>query len=186
MKLSVKPLPLLATLALGFGVATIGHAQDTTPVQKPLSIKLGAFFPTQSNGRDLEGSTAFSAGLDYAFVKTATASPTLPSIYFDYAGGSKHGGHLQTYGLGVAVRQYTNGAPMAGGTSPYVGAGIGAYIADVKNGGGSSSTKTVLGGKVFAGLEFGGGEFVEASYNLIGSNKGSNPSGAGLQLGYRF
>lgn len=187
----VKPLSLIATCSLALGLVAAGHAQTpTAPVQKPLSIKVGANFPTESSARSNEGTTTLSAGLDYAFVKTAEASPTLPSIYLDYAGGNKNGGHVNTYGLGVAVRQYTNGAIGSGGstTAPYIGAGIGAYVVDVRNGsgGGGSSTKTNLGGKVFAGVEFGGGVFVEANYQLIGSNKGVNPSGIGAQLGYRF
>lgn len=188
MKNLVRSLPMLAVLALSMGGITAVHAQDTTAVQKPISIKIGANFPTNSDARDVEGTTTLSAGLDYALTKTTENSPTLPSVYLDYAGGSKNGGHVDTYGLGLAVRQYTDTPSGANerAVSPYVGAGIGAYVVDVKNSGLNSSTKTVLGGKVLAGLEFSGSYFVEANYSLIGSNKGVNPSGFGVQVGARF
>ena len=90
----------LVSIAAGSAQA---QAPATQPVQKPITIKLGAFFPTASSGRDAGGSTEFSAGLDYAFAKTTTTSPILPSVYFDYQGGSKNGGHSDSYGLGVAA-----------------------------------------------------------------------------------
>jgi len=188
VKTWVKSLPIAATFVLGLGAATASHAQTTAEVQKPLSIKVGANFPSNSDARNVEGNTTISAGLDYAFVKTNQYNPTLPSVYFDYAGGSKNGGHVNTYGLGVAVRQYTT-APSGNnerGVSPYIGAGIGAYFNNIKNSSGDSGNNTVFGGKVFGGVEFSGNAFVEANYQFIGASKGVNPSGLGVQVGLRF
>ncbi len=169
-----------------------GNAQivqtPTQPVQKPISVKVGAFFPTQSSGRNQGGSTRISASLDYALIKTAQNNPTLSSIYLDYEGGSKHGGHADTYALGVAVRTYTNTPSAANGSrlSPYVGAGIGAYDVDVKNQNSHSANKVGFGGKVLAGLEFSQAYFVEANYQFVPQQRGVNPSGFGLQVGARF
>ncbi len=188
MKICVKSLPIAATVVLGLSIATASHAQSTVEVQKPFSVKVGANFPSNSDARDVEGSTTISAGMDYAFVKTNEYNPTLPSVYFDYAGGGKNGGHVNTFGLGVAVRQYTT-APSGNnerGVSPYIGAGIGAYVNDIKNRAGHSDTTTVLGGKVFGGVEFSGNAFVEANYQIIGGSNGVNPSGIGVQVGLRF
>ena len=167
------------------------HAQATTTVTNPWSIKLGALFPTNDRATDNGGSAQLSAGLDYAFSKTTGTNPVLPSIYADYDGGSKNGGHVDSYGLGVAVRAYASTPSGANrqAVSPYVGAGIGIYNTNAKNNTSfftRSGNNTSAGGKVFAGLEFTGNYFVEVNYQWLPSEVGINPDGVGVQLGARF
>lgn len=176
--------------ALIGGVLTIiatgaqAQAPATQPVQKPITIKLGAYFPTASSGRAVGGNTEFSVGVDYAFAKTSTTkSPILPSIYFDYQGDNHNGGHSDSYGLGVAARYYTK-TPGAS-VSPYFGAGIGIYDESLKRNGGGSSSNANLGAKLLAGVEF-SSALVEINYQLLPKHAGVNPDGLGLQVGYRF
>ncbi len=167
-------------------IAAVGaqaQAPATKPVQKPITIKLGAYFPTASSGRNAGGSTEFSVGLDYAFAKTNTTSPILPSIYFDYQGGNKNGGHSDSYGLGVAARYYTS-TPGAS-VSPYFGAGVGIYDESLKRNGGGSSSNANIGAKLLAGVEF-SSALVEVNYQFLPKHNGVNPDGFGLQVGYRF
>ena len=172
--------------ALGL-LCVAGSAQAqvpaTQPVQKPITIKLGAYFPTASSGRDAGGNTEFSAGVDYAFAKTSVGKPILPSVYFDYQGGNHNGGHSDSYGLGVAARYYTS-VPGAS-VSPYFGAGIGIYDESLKRNGGGSSSNANLGAKLMAGVEF-SSALVELNYQFLPKHNGVNPDGLGLQVGYRF
>ena len=186
--------------ALGAASAQTG---TTEPVQKPTTVKLGILLPADATGRHYAGSPALSAGVDYAFEKTADTNPTLPSIYLDYNGGSGNGGHIYTYGAGLAVRTY--GSAPSGATaqkvSPYFGAGLGVYYIDARNtyettsGSGESAvtttshtsgTSTGFGGKVFGGLEFSQSFLVELNYQWLPGRFGINPSGLGLQGGVRF
>jgi len=188
MKRKTLPGMLVGGLILCAGVA---QAQTTVPVQHPLSIKVGALFPSNSDATHNAGTADISAGVDYAFGKTTQENPALPSIYADYNGGSHNGGHVNTYGVGVAVRGYANkpGAANSSGVSPYIGAGVGVYHSDIKNTRPAvavSGSTTSVGGKVFAGLEFSQNYFIEANYQFLPSKVGVNPSGVGLQIGARF
>jgi hypothetical protein len=170
---------LLTTVA---GVAMAAPA--TAPVSEPTTIKVGAFFPTNGNDSNAAGATQITAGIDYAITKTTQTNPTIPSVYFDYQGGSRNGGHEDTYALGVAVRGESFSSS---GTNPYIGVGIGAYDVDAKKGNNGTDKNNVdFGGKIFAGLEFKGGFLVEANYQILPSEDGINPSGFGAQVGYRF
>ncbi|HEX5323609.1 MAG TPA: hypothetical protein VFW40_07470 [Capsulimonadaceae bacterium] len=178
-----------ASLLLCIGVAA--QAQTTVPVQHPLSVKVGALFPTNSAATHSGGSAQISAGLDYAFGKTTQENPALPSIYLDYNGGSHDGGHVNTYGAGIAVRGYGSkpGAATTSGVSPYFGAGVGVYHSDIKNTRDAvvqSGSTTSIGGKIFAGVEFSQNYFIEANYQFLPSKAGVNPSGVGVQIGARF
>lgn len=181
MKKFVLPLALGA-LVLG---AMVGAKAD--PVQKPWSVQVGASWPGNGQAKHDEGSTVVNAGLDYAIAKTGTSAPALPSIYFDYAGGSDHGGSLNSYGVGVAVRAYgTNPAGNTSiGMSPYYGAGVGAYWTQDKDNG-TSKTDANIGGKIFAGLEFSGSYFVQVGYDWLPKSQGADPSNLGVDVGLRF
>ena len=128
------------------GLGTGAAAQSDAPAAKPITIKLGAFFPSGSKLRDGISDTWFSAGAEYAFqpsASSATASSLVPLAYVDYAGINRHGVNADYVGVGPGVRYYLTPA----GTStlnPYVGAGIGAYFLH-DSGFGSSDNKTQFG-----------------------------------------
>lgn len=184
---------ILAHILAGALLLTLaGAAQaQTAASQNNISLKIGGFFPSNSSATHNGGSTQLSAGIDYAVPATGNnATTSLPSVYFDYNGGSKDGGHVDTYGLGLAIRtQPTLGPASKLGLAPYVGIGVGYYEVQVKNTDVSpteSGNNGTFGGKVFAGLDLTQSLFVEANYQLISSEKGVNPSGFGVQLGARF
>ena len=189
MKDNQLKLSALFGAALG-GVFVCGmqsaQAQTATlPVQKPVTIKLGGFFPTSSSGRDAGGSGQVSAGLDYALTKTTSDNPLLPSVYFDYQGGNRHGGRADSYGLGVAARYYV-GTPALAQVSPYVGAGVGVYDEDLKRNGNDGGNTVNVGAKIFGGVEFSQSFLVEINYQFLPKHNGINPDGFGAQIGYRF
>lgn len=174
---------VLLALTLFAAMRTAASAQTFTPnVQDPYSIKLGMFFPSNGDARSAGGSTQFSAGLDYALAKTTSDTPALPSVYFDYEGGASNG-HIDSFGLGAAIRTLTTSADNR--FTPYVGAGAGVYYED-GNHNGNSDTNVGIGAKVFVGENIGQGLFVEGNYQFLPSTAGINPSGFGVQLGYRF
>lgn len=185
-----NPLKLNALLGgvLIAGLLVPGaHAQTPAvlPVQKPITLKLGVYIPTSSSGRDAGGNGQFSLGADYALAKTVAANPLLPSVYFDYEGGSRHGGRANIYGLGVAARYYS-GRPALARVSPYLGIGLGVYDADLRRSGQGGGNTVSIGGKVLAGVEFSQSFLVEANYQFLPKHNGINPDGLGVQLGYRF
>ena len=189
MKANQLKLSALFGAALGgvfvYGMQSAQAQSATVPVQKPVTIKLGGFFPTSSSGRDAGGSSQFSAGLDYALVKTTSSNPLLPSVYFDYQGGSRNGGHTDSYGLGIAARDYV-GSPALAQVSPYVGAGVGVYDEQLKRGGTNSKNTVNVGAKLLAGVEFSQSFLVEVNYQFLPKHNGVNPDGFGAQIGYRF
>jgi hypothetical protein len=183
---AIAALAFVTLMAVSAGAQVLN--QPTQAVANPLSVKVGAFWPSSGTASHSGGKNQISAGLDYAVSKTSSSNPSLPSVYFDYEGGTANSGHLDTYGLGVAIRSYSNtpGAVKSSTGSPYVGAGIGAYDQSGKQDNKNSVSKINLGGKVFVGDEFTGGFFVEANYQILSSIAGMNPSGVGLQVGMRF
>ena len=190
---------LLAVLA-----PSMASAQD---VQKPVTLKLGAFFPANSDVKRAVGNTWFSAGLEYAFPKPAavTNSPLsalTPLIYVDYTGKSKDidGGTVdaRTVNVGVGVKYY---APAAAGTvtttHPYIGAGIAAAVVHAKSSQTftdgeaivtSSVTKdqTNFGFKINGGVEFAQNYLVDVAYWNSGKVQGTHLDGYAVSLGYKF
>ena len=177
-------------LILALAVATIAAttaAVKADPVEKPWTVKLGAGWPTQGQAKNDGGSTEFAAGVDYAPEKTTANNPALGSVYADYIGGTKSGGHLYSYGIGVAAKAYgtTPSGNTQTGASPYYGAGVGIYHTDDKDAG-VSSNRTNLGAKLFAGLEFSGNYLVEVGYHFLPKANGADPSAFIASVGLRF
>lgn len=165
-----------ATAAVSF--ASVAHADTATPAT-PTSIRLGAFFPSNGSDKTLGGKTQIAVGIGYALPTTVSSGQAALGVYFDYNGGNKNGGKVQVLGLGVDART------IAVGTAPYFGAGLGVYSAKV-NDTLTSSTKTGIGGKVFAGVNFSPTFFGEVDYRLTPKTNGVETSGFVAQVGTRF
>jgi hypothetical protein len=160
-----------AVVVASVGLTSGAHAQSdksTVRVEKPIRVKLGAYFTMGDNS-----DTLFSAGASYDFGKTKATNPLVYSAYADYY--TKDGSSL--WGLGGSVRGYFT--PAVSATRVYGGLGLGAYIFDPDGG----STKTNFGGKLFAGVEFNQGFFGEIDYTYPGD---SDADGIGASIGFRF
>lgn len=178
-----KLINLVTVAGLALVAAASAHAQVPS-VLGTGDIKLGIFNPSGSNGKTYMGSTVFSAGLDY----TPPGIPGVqrPTIYGDYEGGTKNGGHVDTIGLGVATKWSPPVVGQLTKITPYAGIGVGGYWLNITNGATSQSGKSItVGGKVFAGLNF-DKYLIEANYQLLPSEHGVNPSGFGVQVGMQF
>lgn len=160
MKKTMAVILLGTTLS---GISVGAQAQDTAaPVQKPISIKLGVFLPSNGNIKAALGKTWFSAGAEYAFNKQGNTQNIMPLAYVDYAGAKKNGIDANFIGVGPGVRYYTS-PPGTSTTTPYLGAGVGAYFIHA-SGGGDSTNNTRFGGKVNIGIEFQQMYLLEANY----------------------
>ncbi len=176
---------LVGASVIGLG-APRAHAQvsdDTLKVQKPFTVKVGAFFPSDGDVRDAVGNTFLNLGVSYDFAKTQAVNPTVFGVYVDYFAKSDDGIRLNVFAIGPQAKFYFSPATEA--QKFYGGVGVGYYSVNAR-GGGASETKGRIGGKLMLGYEFAGGVLAEADYNFIGDVEGVNSSGAGLRLGYRF
>ncbi len=173
-------------LALGglLGTGASAQAEYAPVVVKPLTLKLGAFFPGNGTLKKAVGNTWFSAGADYAFSKLGDQQNLMPLAYIDYGGANKHGLTVNYVGIGPGARYYLT-APGASTTAPYIGGGIGGYFLRA-SGNGSSINKTKFGFKVNAGVELQQTYLVEVNYTNAGSESGTRFDGVGLQVGARF
>ncbi|BDI31850.1 hypothetical protein CCAX7_39010 [Capsulimonas corticalis] len=181
----MKKTMIVSTIALLASVlgTSAAQAQDA-PVQKPLSIKIGGYFPSGGDARTL-GNTWLHVGGDYAFGKTDTASPLLKLGYVDYSGKEKDGVRGQYIGVGLGVRAYANKATNTT-VSPFYGAGLGVYFEQAK-GGGQTKNTTGVGLKASVGVELNQGAFIEGGYTYLPQKvSDTDLSGFSADLGYRF
>ena len=183
----MKKTMIVSTVALLVSVlgTSAAQAQSTdAPVQKPISLKVGGFFPSSGDARQL-GDTWLHVGADYSFGKSESDSPLLKLAYVDYAGKKKDGVTGQFVGVGLGVRSYAN-KTMTSTYSPYYGAGIGVYFEQGK-GGGETKNQTGVGLKASLGLEMNQGAFIEAGYTYLPQKiEHTDLSGFTADIGYRF
>ena len=170
-------------LAALFSVSAAANAQSED-VQKPVTIKLGVFLPSNGTIKNATNDAFFAVGAELALSKTTAQDPTIPLIYADYNGDSKNGAHLYDTGVGVGVKQYLGSGPNSS-TVPYVGAGVGAYFDQAKDSS-FSENKTNLGYKLDVGLEFSHAALFEVDYQDGGSLHGIRANGVDILVGYRF
>jgi hypothetical protein len=184
-KLALLIVPLAAML-----LPAIARA-DSSQIA---SIQVGAGTALSSSARDNAGSTDLYAGASLNLSNTSTlfVLPGTQGIDFDYDYSSGHGGHLEAYGLTYSNRISLVpkvAQALTAHVVPYVGFGIGAFEDNVGkkvNGATQSDTKTNFGGKVMAGVNFGGGPFLEASYIISGESEGVRTDSLNLALGLHF
>ena len=176
-----KFLPIFATLALALtlGAQHAAASTVTTPSStNAMELRLGAFFPGSSGDKFFGGETQLTAGLDYRLSTSYGSAPSATNAYFDYMGGARNAGYVHSGGLGLDVRSMTGTA--------FVGAGLGLYNTAVRLGDGFSSNRTGPGGKIFAGVQMGGGSSLQLDYHIMPSAAGVNPSGLGLEVGFHL
>lgn len=145
--------------------------------QNELAIRLGALFPSSSSAQAFGGQTQLALGLDYNLGITP-GSLGATNAYFDYMSGSKNSGYVHSGGLGLEYRTLGVG---------YVGAGLGIYNTAVRTADGlRSGSSTGGGGKVFFGYDLGNRASLQLDYHFLPHTLGVNPSGLGVQLGFRI
>ncbi|GAB4456781.1 MAG: hypothetical protein OHK0029_15370 [Armatimonadaceae bacterium] len=190
-----------ALLAAGV-VGTAGSAAQAQATDKPLSLRLGGFLPSDEDTQDALGTNFLSWGVGYDLKRFNSFLPGVVEAYFDFYKRPKNTadfGRVEALvlGLGLATRfEY-----QADGYKPYVGAGAGLYssyfsqtLPPGTNGSATplvdSARRVSLGGKFLIGAELDNGIFGEAEYNFVPhpSVFGSDISLSGFQLrlGYRF
>lgn len=169
-----------ATVALCLLSATgVSHAQSTGLI--PVRAKIGAFFP-QGSGKDVGGSTAFNLEADVAVPNLGLGRTFLTA---GYQQGSRNGGKLRVIPITIG-RMFSPPNPAQSLTgNVYFGAGLGPYFVRV-SGGGSSESKTTIGGFGVVGYQFPKPYFVEAKYHIAGKVSGINPGGFALLVGRHF
>jgi hypothetical protein len=174
-----KIFATFAGLVIASAVTIAQASASTLPIPSPsaLQFNIGALFPGSGDARFVGGQTQLSAGLDYTLASTGSVVPTSTSAFFDYLSGARNSGYVRSGGLGLALQ--TRGPA-------YFGGGLGLYNTSVRTADGMSGNVTGGGGKVFAGFNLGGGSSVQLDYHLLPSSMGVNPSGMGLEIGFRL
>lgn len=202
------PALLIAPLALA--LAAPAHAQNAA---KAITVEIGPNYAMNSDVRDATQDIGIHVGLGYRLpVKTVNPDhPSWTTVGVMYNQNSKHGNKLDVLGL-TAEQRYSVAKP--GSTSsvrPYVGIGVGVYrvhakagdyeppvssgLEDVVAGRGQGSsegdyddseTKTRIGGRLMAGLEFSNAYYAELAYNLTGKIEDVRSDSLTLSVGARF
>ena len=158
---------------------------DGAKQNRPISLRVGAYFPTSSRARRDVGQTLPSVGVDYALHQESATSSTFISL--DYIDRSSAGNELRivplTYGLHYI--QDTNAK-----NATYVGFGVGAYFTNITvtndTGSHDSHSDVLYGGFVNAGVNIGATSFLDLRYHFTTTSGSVNPGGAQLSVGFRF
>jgi hypothetical protein len=175
--MSKNPIFAALVAALPFACSLAARA-DVLP---PISVSAGVQLPTQGSARTIAGSTQTDFGLAYDF-GPAIVLPIRAFLAADYAAGSRSGGRLDDYGVGIGVRLTT---PL------YAGASVSYYSLSntLPGSNGSSATTTWQGsgsdlfvGERLFGLPGGVNVNLEANYKILPSYQGVNPDAFGVDL----
>ena len=199
----MKSLLAGAAIALVSIAPTIAHAQNPVStaaglvglkVKKPIRLQLGGYFPTDSSLKNGVSKEFTRYGASYDVFKSPVLVPFILSGYVDGIlskekkfGSPEKKNAFSMVGVGVQVRQYFN-APLLP-ISFYTGLAAGPYFVHAKFAD-ESFSKTVFGGKVFAGVELAQTFYGVVDYTYLSKvsvGKGDyKPSGFGASLGVRF
>jgi hypothetical protein len=190
----------VAALAVTALVMTLGGSANaqSTKVENPFRVKVGAFFPVDSDTQDALGSNFISFGLGYDFRQVYTFRPTTLGFYADgfhrTRSTSAARSESTVLSLGLESRFALWNEPPSRDFNPYAGAGIGVYYTrfkqELSTGPVQSATRTSVGGKFFIGTEAWGNWLAEAQFDFVphpsvfGEDQDLN--GWQLRLGYRF
>lgn len=196
-RMPVALVGMMAATAV-LGLASGAQAQTGNRSLDPFRIKVGGYFPYDTQARRDIGGNFISYGVGYDIRRFGSFLPATLEAYFDYferdrgESGDRRGARL--YGGGLAVRYLLDPNPGPNPLFyPYAGAGVGLYSARASrsaDGFSQRRDRTSLGGKFLLGTEIRNGIFGEAEYNFVPhpSVFGNDVelSGFQLRLGYRF
>lgn len=170
---------------------------QSSSIREPFRIKVGGFLPYDTDTKDALGTNFLSLGVGYDLKKTYGFLPTVVEAYFDWYKRPKNTidfGRVEAFvfGGGLAARFLITENDRT--YTPYFGAGVGLYSANVSQdtGSGSDSAQRItVGGKFLIGAELKKHPFFgELEYNFLPhpSIFGSDVALSGYQLrvGYRF
>ncbi len=145
----------------------------------PLSVSLGAQFPSQGNAQKAGGDVQTDFGVNYDVIN-APVVPIQASFTFDASQGSHGNGMLDVLGFGLAGRLTT---PL------YAGAGLSVYNVNARPDtvNAPNTTSLGIGPNFFAGDRFlslpGGINFsLQATYKKVPQVNGIDPSSFGIGL----
>ena len=176
-----------ALVPLTFGVrpAAAQTPSDTKP-PSILTVRGGAYFPSNTRVKNTTGTTWYGGGLDYHFQQKPGISRTVLSV--DYIQRSSGGNQIRI--IPVTVGQFTiSGSPEAK-YHPYYGVGAGAYFVHqtIPNDVGIVETNnvTAFGGYVAAGIEFKDNLLLEARYHILNKVGSATSSGLQVMAGFRL
>ena len=157
---------LSAVLVLWSATATAVHAQ-TQFIPKP-RLKIGAFFPSDSNLKDATSSTWIKVGADIGIPIVGLRA----GIDYAFDGSNRI--------VPITITQIFQPSAVVVKSPVYGGIGIGMWNAHIA---GESATRFGLRGVV--GVEF-AGYLAEANYDLVGSVSGRRMDGLSLMVGKKF
>ena len=181
MNRSWKSIAALSVLAIGAGLAAQPAAAQGTGIV-PVRVKVGLMLPQDSDTKDFAGSRLLNGEVDVSLPNLGAGKYILTA---GYAQGSRGGGKLRVIPVTVA-RVFGPPNPLSGVTgNVYFGLGAGAYFLRA-SGGGTSESKTRLGGFGLIGYQLPNPYFIEAKYHVAGSVNGISPNGLAIMVGRHF
>jgi hypothetical protein len=174
----MKMVALSATVCVG--AMAPAHAQNTGLI--PVRAKIGVVYPTNSDTRNLTGSTHLGGEVDVALPRLLGGRYMVSAGLFQ---GSDSGNKLRMIPVTVG-RFFQPPNPVGSLTgNVYAGAGVGAYFLRGQVGA-TSDSKVTIGGYGTVGYQFPNPYFVEAKYHLVGKVNGLRPGGLAVMVGRHF
>ena len=144
----------------------------------------GVYLPSNGKTRDRFGGSWVSYGVGFGSVRRADNKGR---IVFDFSILTESRGDNRAFIAPIGVGYYRALAP-PGPVTPYVGASVNLYLADLRSRRDdvSSGVRAGGGGSLLLGTTVGERGYVEARYRAISRIKGFDFSGLGLTAGLRF
>ena len=166
---TITRMVMVSVLATSVALSLAGSAHGQAQDQKKIMVQVGGGYLLNSDARAATSTTAVHAGLGY-IVPAAGQGVTSgsSSIDLDYNQNTGHGNKLSAIGLYIAQRMpVSQNKTSKGGLNPYFGGAFGVVQLQAQGSGTQQSAiahattkttdkKTGIGGKVMAGLDFGG------------------------------
>ncbi|BDI28158.1 hypothetical protein CCAX7_002090 [Capsulimonas corticalis] len=180
-----------AALAAGALSARPASAQVFEPPaasvehNQPISLRVGAYFPTNRKIRKDVGQTFPSVGVDYHLHQDSATSDTFVSLDYIDRGASNF--HMRVVPLTYGIRYVQD---LSAKNSVYYGFGAGAYYTniDVSNdtGGHETNNDLLVGGFLNLGVNINQASFLDLRYHFTSSSGSVNPGGPQVSVGFRF